>query len=61
MDIVSSCNTAVGHLIASESEFLAGRRRGSGWSGFNLTNFCMITIVSMGHPDQFKSDCYGPL
>ena len=24
------------------------------------TNFYVVNIFSMGQPDQFKSDCYGP-
>ena len=27
----------------------------------NLTNFCVVNIFSMCQPDQFKSDCYGPV
>ena len=27
----------------------------------NLTNFYVVNIFSMGQPDQFKSDCYGPV
>ena len=43
------------HKYYYRSKYNTGHRRRSGWSGFNLTNFGIISIVSMVQPDQL---CY---